>query len=340
MAVGVALLVDGVPDPALAQAASLEVHQRLGQPTRFRLVLPVDIAAGDLPLLADARMGPAPACLVRGPVHGQRIRLVHGGAGSRLEVLGGDDSLVMDRESRAALWGNVTDSDAVTAIVGRYGYIPDVSATTPRHLETKHVLVQRESDLAFIHRLARRNGVHFWVSANAAGIRTAHFRRPRLDVAPAAELVINLESPSIELLDLSWDVERPTSASAEQLDLHSKEPLDGTASRSPLAPLGGRGLDTIAPGTRSLHLAVAADDAGDLRARAEAALIEAGYFLRASCSTTTTALGGLVHAAQLVRLRGAGARHSGDWLCTEVKHTVDATAHRMSVALARNGWGG
>ena len=40
-------------------------------------------------------------CLVKGPVHGQQIRLLHGGTGSYVDVLGTDTSVTMDREVKA-----------------------------------------------------------------------------------------------------------------------------------------------------------------------------------------------------------------------------------------------
>src|SRR5256885_289494 len=79
------------------------------------------------------------------------------------------------------------------------------------HLELKHTLVQRESDLAFIRRLARRNGYLFWISCDESGVETAHFRRPPLTGNAALDLIINLADPksNVTMLDLSWDVERP-----------------------------------------------------------------------------------------------------------------------------------
>ncbi|MDX1384909.1 MAG: hypothetical protein R3190_14750, partial [Thermoanaerobaculia bacterium] len=89
MGLGIAIAVGGAPDAELATAARVEVEERLGQATTFTLHYPVDIADGDLPRLADARLDqgaelsilvPAEAgteCLVKGPVHGQRVRLEH-----------------------------------------------------------------------------------------------------------------------------------------------------------------------------------------------------------------------------------------------------------------------
>ncbi len=148
----------------------------------------------------------------------------------------------MDREARSAVWTDVTDSDAVTTIVGQYGLAPDVDTTPAGHYENKHALVQRESDLSFVRRLARRNGFLFWITADAAGVETAHFKKPPVDGAAAATLRINQAPPALDLLDVRWDVERPTSVESAQLDLNSLEDLDGDESDAPLGALGSDDL--------------------------------------------------------------------------------------------------
>ncbi|WP_204141050.1 phage late control D family protein [Halomicronema sp. CCY15110] len=350
MGLSVEIAVNGTVDGDLAQASRIEVTESMGGTTTYRLVYSVDIAGGDLPLLADDRLGPGSEltisvpvnnrseCLVKGPVHAQHIHLRHGGEGSELEVLGADTSIAMDRETKSAVWAEVSDSDVVQSILGSYGYSPDVQATAATHTEAKHTLVQRDSDLRFVRRLARRNGYLFWLTCDSRGVETAHFKRPSLDGSPAAELTINRDSPTLQTLDLSWDVERPTSVVGQQLDLNSKENLDGAVAESPLAALGQQSLAQIAGGPRSVHLQAPADDAGDLQARGEGALIEAGWFVRASTQTSLRALGQVVRSHTLINLTGAGSRHSGTYWVASVHHQIDAVAHYMTVELLRNGW--
>jgi hypothetical protein len=350
MGLGIAIAVAGTPDAELAEAASVEVEERMGETTTFRLHYALDIQEDDLPLLVDGRLGPgselsilvpvesATVCLVKGPVHGHRIHLQHGGAGSTLEVMGSDTTVAMDRESRSALWAGLTDSAAVTKILGNYGYTPDVETTSAGHFEAKHTLVQRATDLRFVRRLARRNGFLFWVTSDADGNETAHFKRPPLTGEPVADLTINQDPPSIQQLDLEWDVERPTSIEAEQLDLNTKGLLDGRVPKTPQDLLATQGLADIAGDTRSLHLTAPADDAGDLRARGEGALIEADWFIRATCETNLETLGKVVRSHRVVQVRGAGSRHSGKYFVAAVRHVIDDVAHGMEIELVRNAW--
>lgn len=351
MGLGIAIAVDGKPDEKLAEAAWVEVYERAGEMTTYRIRYDIDISEGDFPMLLDERIGAgselsviAPLdgtnnCLVKGPVTGQQVHLEHGGACSFVEVSGCDTSIAMDRETKTLVWSEVTDSDAVNTIFAQYGYTPDVETTLAGHFETKHTLVQRDTDLRFVQRLARRNGFLFWITSDEQGIETAHFKRAPLEGDTAADLIINLEKNNLEVVDITWDVERPTSVVAGQLNLNDKLDIDGAVAASPLTTLGAKALNAIAVDTRSIHLVAPVDDAGDLQGRGEGALIEAGWFMRATCKTTVNALNAMLRAQTVINLRGAGSRFSGKYFVSGVRHTINAAEHRMEVELSRNGWG-
>jgi len=350
MGLGIVIEVNGQTEAELAQAVRVEVTESMGAATAFKLFYHIDIEEGDLPLLVDSRLDPGSEitvlvpvesgahCLVKGPVTGQRIHLQHGGAGSTLEVQGKDNSITMDREAKSQVWEGLTDSEAVSAISGYYGFVPDVEATSAGHYSDKHALIQRSSDLGFVQQLARRNGCLFWLSCDAYGVQTAHFKRPPLDAPGALELIINLASPNIETLELEWDVEQPTRVEALQLDLNTLADIDGTVSQSPQPLLAANGLASITGDTRSRFLTAPADDAGDLQARGEGALIESNWFIRARCTTTLELLGDLVRAHSVITVRGAGSRHSGSYWVKQSQHIIDSVSHRMNVELLRNAW--
>lgn len=353
MSCAAVISVEGQPDEELGQTVRVEVEERIGEATRYRMKYQLAADAGDFPLLADDRVGPGTAmsvtvpsdgpmgtCLVRGPVTGHRLELRHGTGGSWVEVQGMDTSVVMDREARSTMWSAVTDSEAVGTIVAGYGYVPDIESTAARHLDSAHALVQRESDLRFIRRLARRNGAAFWVTTDATtGVETAHFKRLGSHMAPDVALAVNVDPPSLDRIEISWDVERPTSVTASQLDLAGVSAFDGNVAASPVAPLGARGLAAITGDTRSIHLAAPADDAGGLQARGEAALIESDFFVRATGSTSRSRLGAVLRAHDVVELQGAGSLHSGSWIVSSVSHRIEGEGHRMEFELIRNAWG-
>jgi hypothetical protein len=348
---GATLAVRGRRDAELTEGATVTVTERMGEATSFRVRLELDAAHADLPLLTDGRVDPGSelsvlvpagrrtACLVKGPVRGQQLLIRDGVAGSYVEVIGADSSVAMDREAKSVIWKS-SDSDAVRTILGRCGYASlDVETTSTKHIEKKHVLVQRDSDLRFVRRLARRNGFLFWVEADARGRETAHFRRPPLREQPAATLTAGARPPVLNGVEISWDVERPTSTSGSQLDLNTKNVIDGSVQATPQAALGSVPLNAIASGTRSVLVSAPADDAGDLRSRGEGALIDSDFFVEARCRTTAAALGAVVRANTVVELAGVGGRHSGIYMVRAVHHSIDSVVHQMDIEMVRNGWG-
>jgi phage protein D len=351
MGLGIAIAVGGSPDDELSDAVWVEVYERMGEMTKYRMRYDFDISQGDFPTLADSRLDPgselaviAPVSgtnnyLAKGPVTGQQIHFLHGGGASYVEVEGADTSIKMSRETKATVWSDLTDSDVVSQIFSTYGYTADVDTTEAGHFEQKHTLVQRDTDYVFVRRLARRNGCLFWISCDETGVETAHFKKPALDGDAPTNIDINIGSNNIASLDLTWDAERSTSVVAAQVNLNDKSEIDGRVAASPLTPLGTQTLAAITGDTRSAHLHAPVDDAGDLNARGAAALIEDNWFIRATCKTSLNALGAIVRANTLVNVRGVGTRHSGKYYVAGVRHVIDPTAHTMELELIRNAWG-
>lgn len=350
MGLGATIKASSGSSDELGEAAWVEVHERMGEPTTYRARFEIDIGKGDISRLTAKELdvgtdltittsvGGKKSCLVKGPVHGQRIRLAHGGSGSTLEVCGTDSSIKMDRQARTHQWKE-SDSDVVQSIVKGYGFSTDISSTDAKHEEDKHTLVQRESDLGFVRRLARRNGCLFWITCDEKGsTETAHFKRAPLDGSSTAKLSINVKTPSIHELHIEWDAERPTSFEATQLTLEKKEKIDASKKKMPLRALGDSDLKAITNDTRSMYLVAPADEAGELGARSDGALIESSWFIRASCETNVQALGAIVRAHTIVELEGAGKRHSGKYFVAGVKHTIDPVLHKMDIELVRNAW--
>lgn len=340
----------GAPADDLAGGATrVEVCERIHEPTTYRIRYQLTEQDGDFALLSDGRLAPGGELtigtqvadtahvLCQGQVYGQKVKYMHGVRESWVEVVGGDKAFEMDREVKAKVWEGAA-SDAVTAILGTYGVTPDVDSIATSHAEATHTLVQRDTDLRFVRRLARRYGHWFWFTTDATtGVTTAHFKRPVTSGAPAATLAINSANPSLAELELEWDVERPGAAVGKQLKLADLSTIDGAVTQSPVTPLGATAFASLAPPRQAL-VGAAVDDVGDLRARAEATLIEGGWFLRARGQTSARALNAILRTHTLVAVDGVGARHSGGYVVASVRHVLDGDGHTMDFELIRNAW--
>ena len=352
MAQGFDILPNGVPDPTMPQPISVEVVEAVGAWTTYTLNYSFNIEEGDLALLVDSKLdaeaelavrvpnGDAVDILVKGPVTQQQIALVTGGDGSTVAVHGADLTVAMARESRVKVWPTTTDSAAAMEVLGGHALTPDVTiSSNVVHDETRNSLVQRESDLNFIRRIARRNGCWFWLTYDPLlTIPTAHLKRPPVEEPALLDLCINGAGRNIEAVNIHWDVERTVAATSMYLDVRSIEDMNGDVERSPLSSLAERALSDIVPSPRKSQLAVPVDDAGDLMTRSEAALIDSGWFVCATLKAKYSVLKKVLRAHTLVNLVGAGSRHSGKYLVARVAHHIDSTDHVMDAELIRNGW--
>jgi len=328
--------------------SEIEVLETLGETTRFRFRVPVRIEDGDLAALANGATDPGATVtvvaseelLVTGPVTGQRVHLSGEGETSYVDVLGGDRTLEMAREAKITSWSSMRASDAVTAVLADYGFVPEVTSTGTVFGPTGHDLVQRGTDLAFVRRLARQHGYLFWLSTTPVGLEVAHFGPPPVSGSSEATLALHLDGAALDRVDLAWDADRPTMVTAAGLDSGTVETVDASVAASPLAAMAGQGLAAVNGGGYSALTVAAGDDASTLSGPANDALTEADLFVRARAATTYTRAGRVLHAHTLIDLDGLGQRHSGAWLVASVRHIVDAVSHRMECTFVRNGWEG
>lgn len=350
---GCEVLPNGLPDPGLAQPGLVEVVEAVGASTTFSLAYGIAIADGDLSLVGDDRLGPeaqiavrvadgdGTAILVRGPVTGQRIAVATGGDGSTLEVIGADATVELAREAVVKVWPATTDAAAITQLLTSAGILPAAVAlpSSVTHVEDKHALVQRESDLHLLRRLARRNGCWFWLEYDpVTTLPSAHVARPPVDGVPVIQFYLAGPDRNVDGAVVEWDVERIVATDSAHRDMFAANDMDGSVDKSPLSPLADKALVDIVAKPRRARLSVPVDDAGDLIVRSEAALIEQGWFVRATLTVQARRLKAVVRAPMLVALHGVGARHSGTYLVARVVHRIDDADHLMTVTLVRNGW--
>jgi phage protein D len=351
MSLGAIVSPSGTADAGFPQPNLLIIDEGGLRPSTFTLNYDLTLQNGDYELLSNSALDPdsnvvvqvAPdgnqQTLIKGFVLGQSIDFRVGGDGSKLQVLGADQSARMNQDHRCLVWSDVTDSAVAQQICSQNALTPSADSTNTVHSTAKCTLVQRETDLEFLYRLARRNGFWFWLEADAsAQMLTAHFARPPVSSPSSATLSVRAGSANVDGISLHWDTDRPSATSANQLDLSSLSLNDGSLDRSPLSGLASNALADVVKNPRTRQLAVPVNDQADLQSRSEALLIEAGWFVTAHVTARLSVLRSVVRANTVVTLDGAGSRHSGTYLVSRVVHTIDADDHVMEIDLVRNGW--
>jgi hypothetical protein len=231
-------------------------------------------------------------------------------------------------------------------IFGEYGFSPDdgnLDDDSVAHTEDGHSLMQRATDAQFLRMLARRNGKLFRVfCTDTPGQRIGLFAKPSIDGEPALVLTLNdATRATIDAVNISWDVMRPTAVTAKQALFTDSDPegADGSSADSGLEAMAQRSLSDFSTQTVTALVTAPVDDAGELTLRAQSVLREAGWFVRCEGSADAGRVGAILRAGTVARLDAAGAVHSGNYFVWSVRHKISAQKHTMDFVLMRNAVG-
>ena len=355
------LLVGGAPIPDFdTSLLDLEVEENVDLPSAFRLTLPVKVtSSGDYDTVSDTRFGPlsniaviAKAadgqahCLIDGYVLAQEVHLDTGTSASKVKVSGQDATWLMNAAESVREWADVTDGAAANTIFGEYGFTPhtdNLNDDSSAHTADTASLMQRASDAQFLRDLARRSGKLFRVfCTDTPGVRTGAFVTPSVDGDAVTTLTLNpVGDANIGPVDISWDVMRPSTVSAEQLLFtdSSGDSAGGDSTDSGLTDLDAKGLAAFAGTPVKALLTTVATDAGTVTQRAQSVLRDSGWFVRCEGSADVSRLGSIMRAGTVAQLNAAGSMHSGKYFVWSVRHHITADKHEMKFVLMRNAVG-
>lgn len=362
MGPSIQLMLNGQPADAglLAALSTFEVEENVDMPSAIELRIPLNrTAEGDLSSINLESLQPysniavvataeneSPQCIFDGFLLSHKLHLERGITSSSVSVWGQDASWLMNLEEKSREWADMSDATAANQIFSEYDITPAPENTdndSPVHATTARTLMQNATDIQFLRMLGRRTGKLVRVICNGEpGSRIGHFARPKLDGDPVATLVLNdLEKWNVNMLDIEWDVTRPSEVLAGQT-LFSEATEDGATADTQgpvLSLLDERDLAAFATKAVKTRLRTVVSDAEDLKLRAEAVLIDAGWFVKCNGSTEVSRLKKVLRAGTIVEVKGIGSQHSGKYFVWSVRHSITVDAHRMSFQLVRNAMG-
>jgi hypothetical protein len=257
--------------------------------------------------------------------------------GSSLDVTALDATFVMNMVETVMPWPNLPDAQIAAAIFGQHALIPQVDPTAPVLVEPEGTTTQRGTDIRFLRRLAQRNGFDCYVQPEPlSGLDVGYFRARQLVGAPQAVLNVSFGgATNVSGFSVRYELAKPTTAIAAQLDTATKTPQPGLAPASLLPPLGLE--PTLArelPPAVVRPVGTGATHAGDVRAAAQAIVDRSTWAV--ACEGTVGADVGVLRPGGLVAIRGAGRLYDGTWFLTRVRHTLAAGRFEQRFEAVRN----
>lgn len=262
---------------------------------------------------------------------------------SILNVVAMDPTVLMNLEEKVKPWPNRADSDVANAIFSSpdYKFSPVVDATRWRRQENDQTMIQRGTDIQFLQQLARRNGFEVYVETNGlTGVVQGHFHAPRVDLPPQGVLSVNMrDATNVNSFNARFDMLRPSSAQATNLDVESRENQQAQVGSSRLTALGREMALTAQRQRRVLPSQTGLTRTGELQAYAQAVADQSALAITAEGELNTVAYGGLMRAKRPILVRGAGQQFSGTYYVERVHHILTPDSYRQNFTLRRNAVG-
>lgn len=256
-----------------------------------------------------------------------------------LEIWGLDGSIRMDREEKLKDWPNKKDSDIAAEIFNLYGFTPETEDSTVIHDEIISTIIQRESDMQFLKRLALRNGFECYVEGN-----TGYFRSPRFDAPPQPVLAVHFgEETNVRRFALEVNGLVPTDVAMLQLDRTTKAVLDVTVDTSRQTALGATDATGILatgidPGLVFVAETVTTGNP-EMTALAQGLYDESAWFVTAEGEINGNDYGHVLKTRGTVTIKGVGESYSGIYYVTHVTHSFTPDGYTQHFRVKRNGIG-
>ena len=346
----VTVKIDGVELAELYGSMVLEVELDDDLAAMCHLVLPVSQAAdGSWDLVDDDRLqvwkpiaiqigfGDAGDDVFTGYITQIRPRLAPDPTQCRIELWALDASVLLDREDKLKAWPDKTDSDIATEIFESYGLTAQVDPTEISHDSEVSTIVQRETDMQLLRRLALRNGFECFVSGD-----TGYFQAPALDGAPQPVLAAYGQDAT-NLVDIAFEVNAlaPASVAMTQIDHGTKEILQAvvaTTDRRALGRLGSAALLAARVPAAQVQVARAvATGLPEMTALCQGLFQRGDWFVTATGEIAANAYGHVLTPRATVTIKGVGETYSGIYYVTHVSHRLSAAGYTQQFKAVRNG---
>jgi phage protein D len=351
------------PLPLLEALQEVEVTHNDSGRSGFQLVFQTGQSRNqfrDQLLIADPRLQPFSRVVIKVTLNAREQILMDGVitnhqlspslevGGSTLTLTGEDVSVMMDLEEKSEQHPGQNESAIVTQLIGnyaKYGLIPNVinPPVIDQPSPNDRVPAQQGTDLDYIEQLAQRYAYVFYLTPGpVTGKSIAYWGPPKRTRSPQTALTLNMSSfTNVESLNFQYNALSAQQVKGEFQDRKTNqiELLDFARSdrNTPLATRAGL---TRQPHVRVQQYRESGNDSTRSRARGQAIVDRStDNVVTASGQLDTARYGELLQLRGIIRLRGAGYTHDGEYYIKSVTHKIRKGEYKQSFTLTREGSG-
>lgn len=256
-----------------------------------------------------------------------------------LEVWAMDPTVLMDRTEVLKDWPSRKDSDIAAEVFSAYGLDYEVTDTPVIHDDDVSTIVQGETDIRFLKRLARRNGFECHVAG-----RKGYFGPPSLSRSPQPLLnILCGEETNVTQFSIEVEAVGPSPVAMAQIDRMTKELIDVGVETTSNKMLGARSATSyLAPGMKPAG-AVLGQVGTTGRIESEAlcqAVYDGGdWFVTGEGVVSANQYGTILMPHKTVTIKGIGETYSGIYYVTHVTHVFGADGYTQEFTVKRNALG-
>jgi phage protein D len=255
---------------------------------------------------------------------------------SYLEIIGLDATCLMSVEEKISDWPSKSDSDIAREIFMSYSLPAEVDDTLVIHDEVVSTIIQRETDIQFLKRLARRNGFECFVKGGMG-----YFRKPVLTDAPQPLLSAHFGGETnLVSFDATVDALRPTTVEMHQIDVIAKELQNVVVESTDQLALGrDAALSVEIPNGITAKMIVKhapATGQPEMENLSRAQFDEASWFIQGRGEVESTVYGAVLQTRKLVPIKGIGELFSGVYYVTNVRHLFSNGRYTQHFTARRN----
>jgi phage protein D len=254
-----------------------------------------------------------------------------------VEIWGMDGSVLMDREEKLRAWPQEKDSSIASQLFGLYGFSSVVVETPLVHDEKVSTIIQRETDMQFLKRLALRNGYECYVDG-----KTGFFEPPRLQGTPQPLLAVHCgpTETNVNRFSLEMNALTPTNVTMVQVDRTNKSILTVpvTASQQRVfgrTPAPGILAAGVAPGQVYVSMATTTGTA-EMVTLCQELYHQAEWFISAEGEIDGNHYAHVLKPHGTVTIKGIGEAYSGVYYVTHVTHTFRSQGYTQFFRAKRN----
>jgi phage protein D len=254
-----------------------------------------------------------------------------------LDIWGMDASVLMDREEKLKDWPSKKDSDIAMEIFGAHGLTPQVEDTSIVHDEQVSTIIQRETDIQFLKRLALRNGYECYVDGDIG-----YFRKPQVSAPTQPVLSVQFgDDTNVNHFQIEVSALATTNVAMFQVDRASRDVLDATSDPGSQPALGSSTADSylgpgMAPGVLFVGKA-ATTGSPEMAALCQGLYNEGEWFVTGEGEVAANQYGSVLKPRAPVTIKGIGETYSGIYYVTHVNHIFTADGYVQRFRVKRNG---